>query len=37
MTESAPKDDRKDGKDDKTGTAYKEELFQELTRISHQD
>ena len=30
MTEPTTKDDRKDAKDDKTGVAYKEELFQEL-------
>ena len=30
MTESAPKDDKKDAKDDKPGVAYKEELFHEL-------
>jgi hypothetical protein len=29
MTESIQKDDKKDAKDDKTGAAYKEELFQE--------
>jgi hypothetical protein len=30
MTESTAKDDEKDAKDDKTGSAYKEELIQEL-------
>ena len=30
MTEFATKDDRKDGKDDKSDVAYKEELFQKL-------
>jgi hypothetical protein len=30
MTESTAKDDKKDAKDDKTGSAYKEELIQEL-------
>jgi hypothetical protein len=30
MTESTQKDDKKDAKNDKTGAAYKEELFQEL-------
>jgi hypothetical protein len=29
MTEPTEKDDKKDGKDDKTGSAYKEELIQE--------
>ncbi len=30
MTESTPKDDKRDVKDDQTDIAYKEELFQEL-------